>query len=337
MIIEVIVVDNDSNDGSPEMVREHFPDFRLIKNTSNLGFSKANNIGIKDAKYDRILLLNPDTIVFPAVLEKSAKILNENAEIATVGTRMLDGLGNFLPESKRGIPVPWRSFAKLSGLWKLRPRSKSWAGYYAIDQPDEGNGHVEILSGAFLMFDREKLRAEFLLDEDFFMFGEDIDFSYRVLKNGFRNHYLGEEYIIHFKGESSDKQDPVYNRNFYGAMELFRKKHFKKSGPGIVFKLGIRLAMMVNSPKRPLERTVPETIEIKSENPSLREGLKNLKRKQADDKGVAFDPQGPDFKIQFEKAVTEQYRLGLFWSEIENSFFATTGKESRGWVLKPDA
>ncbi|MCL1934231.1 MAG: glycosyltransferase family 2 protein [Candidatus Azobacteroides sp.] len=238
--IEVFVVDNCSSDGSTEYVKPMFPDVIYIENQENVGFSKANNQAIAQARGEYILLLNPDTVIGENSLTDVCRFMDENPQAGAVGVKMLDGYGQFLPESKRGFPSPWNSFCKMSGLSKLFPYSKRFGGYH-LKYLDKNRIHpVDILAGAFMMVRKEAIEKSGYLDERFFMYGEDIDWSYRIARSGYTNYYFPEP-IIHYKGEST-KKDIKYVKRFYEAMLLFFNKHYPHSNR--FFKSVIRLAIV---------------------------------------------------------------------------------------------
>lgn len=225
---EVFVVDNNSIDGSVEMVRSKFPDVHLIANTENLGFSKANNQAMMIAKGEYILLLNPDTLVEEDTFTKALQFMDDHKDAGGLGVRMIDGKGKFLPESKRGLPTPSVAFYKIFGLSALFPRSKKF-GQYHLGYLDEFQTHkIQILSGAFMLMRNDALKKVGLLDESFFMYGEDIDLSYRIIKGGYTNYYFPETRIIHYKGESTKKSSVNYVFVFYRAMVIFAAKHFSQ-------------------------------------------------------------------------------------------------------------
>ena len=224
---EVIVIDNNSGDDSFAFSREKFPQFSFIENSENVGFARANNQGIALAKGDFTLILNPDTIISPTALREPIKWMREHPECASVGLHMIDGNGVFLPESKRAFPTPWVSFCKIFGLSSLFPNSR-WFAKYHLRFLDEHQPHeVDILSGAFMLCRTSLLQQIGGLDEDFFMYGEDIDLSYRLVKQGFKNYYLPVN-MIHYKGESTKKDSMRYVRVFYDAMLIFYHKHFPR-------------------------------------------------------------------------------------------------------------
>ena len=223
---ELFVVDNASVDGSCHMVREKFPEARLIENHHNAGFSAANNQAIKESTGDFILLLNPDTVVEEDTLVKVIRFMEEHPDAGGVGVKMIDGKGRFLPESKRGFPTPWVAFYKIFGLSRLFPHSRRFGKYHLTFLDENETAPVDVLSGAFMMLRREALLKTGLLDEAFFMYGEDIDLSYRLVLAGYRNYYFPETTIIHYKGESTRKESINYVKVFYNAMIIFARKHF---------------------------------------------------------------------------------------------------------------
>ena len=224
---EVFVVDNNSVDESVQMVREKFPEVKLIVNNHNPGFSIANNQAIRQSSGEYILLLNPDTVVEEDTFEKCIAFMEEHPQAGGLGVRMIDGSGKFLPESKRGFPAPFVAFSKTFGLSRLFPKSKTFNHYHLGYLSEHENHEVEVLAGAFLMLRKSVLEEVGLLDEAFFMYGEDIDLSYRIIKAGYKNYYLADTSIIHYKGESTKKGSLNYVRTFYNAMIIFAKKHFK--------------------------------------------------------------------------------------------------------------
>lgn len=227
LTVEVFVVDNASHDDSINYLRPGFPDVTFIENEENVGFSKANNQAISLCKGSYILLLNPDTVVGERTLERVVQFMDSHTDAGGVGVKMIDRTGKFLPESKRSLPTPWSSFCKLSGLASLFPKSP-WFGKYRLLFLDENSMYqVDVLSGAFMCMRAEALAKTGLLDEAFFMYGEDIDLSYRILKAGYKNYYLPET-IIHYKGESTKKDSLKYLTSFYGAMLIFYRKHYPK-------------------------------------------------------------------------------------------------------------
>ena len=239
---EIIVVDNNSVDGSCSSIKEKFPFVKLIENNHNEGFAKANNQAIKISGGKYILLLNPDTVVEDDSFIKLIKFADEHPEAGGIGVKMIDGKGKFLPESKRALPTPSVAFYKIFGLSKMFPHSKRF-GRYHLGHLDKDQIHeVEILSGAFMFLRKEALNKAGLLDEDFFMYGEDIDLSWRIIKAGYKNYYFPETTIIHYKGESTKKSSVNYVVVFYNAMIIFAKKHFLEKNARI-FTFLIRIAI----------------------------------------------------------------------------------------------
>lgn len=221
---EVFVVDNNSVDGSCGMVKEKFPWVTLIANKENVGFSKANNQAIRISKGRYTLLLNPDTVVQESTFRKVVSFMDNHPEGGGLGVKMIDGKGTFLPESKRGVPTPMVAFYKIFGFSKLFPKSKRFAKYHLGYLDKEETHEIEILSGAFMLMRKKVLDEIGLLDEDYFMYGEDIDLSYRIIKAGYKNYYYPETTIIHYKGESTKKGSINYVLVFYRAMIIFARK-----------------------------------------------------------------------------------------------------------------
>ncbi len=225
---EIIVVDNNSTDGSKLYFQNKYPQVQYYWLTENLGFGKANNYALQYAKGEHILFLNPDTIVGENCFTNCLQFFKTNNDCGALGVRMLDGTGNFLKESKRGFPNLSAAFYKAVGLAKLLPNA--CGHYYATHIQEQENNKVEVLAGAFMMLHKKAIEITKGFDEDFFMYGEDIDLSYRVKETGLQNYYLGKNTIIHFKGESTAKKSIAYFDNFYGAMKRFADKHSTANG-----------------------------------------------------------------------------------------------------------
>ena len=226
---EIFVVDNHSTDGSVDYLKPLFPEVRFIVNEDNPGFARANNQAIRESRGEYVLLLNPDTVVGEESLRSLCFFMDEHPEAGGVGVKMLDGHGRFLPESKRSFPSPWVSFCKIFGLSKCFPRSRLFARYSLPYLDADGTHRVDVLAGAFMLLRREALDKVGLLDEAFFMYGEDIDLSYRVVQGGYVNYYLPER-ILHYKGESAKQDDVRYIKAFYGAMLIFYRKYYPNGG-----------------------------------------------------------------------------------------------------------
>lgn len=229
MKAEILVADNHSSDGSRAYLESRFPQVRFSWLNTNEGFGKANNQMLKLASGEFVLFLNPDTIVPEDCFEKCIDFFKKTGNAGALGVKMMDGSGKFLRESKRSFPSPVTSFYKLAGLAALFPSSRFFAKYYAGHLPADENNEVEVLAGAFMMLGRQALEKVKGFDEDFFMYGEDIDLSYRIRQSGFKNYYFAGTSIIHFKGESTQRHTVRYNRDFYGAMTLFVKKHYREN------------------------------------------------------------------------------------------------------------
>lgn len=239
---EVIVVDNNSTDNSVEFIRTRFPSVTIIANTKNVGFSAANNQGYAASTGKYVLLLNPDTVVQEDTFTRCISFMDQHPEAGALGVKMLDGRGNFLPESKRGFPNPEVAFYKAFGLAALFPQSKIFGKYHLGYLHENSIHEVDVLAGAFMFIRRSVLEKTGLLDEAFFMYGEDIDLSYRIVKAGYKNYYFPQAPIIHYKGESTKKGSLNYVRMFYNAMKIFARKHFSGSNAG-AFILLINIAI----------------------------------------------------------------------------------------------
>jgi O-antigen biosynthesis protein len=246
MHCEVFVVDNNSSDGSCDMVHTLFPWVKLIENKENYGFSKANNQAIRKAEGEYILLLNPDTVVEENTFRLTCQFMDTHPEAGGLGVQMIDGKGKFLPESKRGLPTPAVAFWKIFGLSALFPRSRVFGKYHLGYLSKEEIHEVEVLSGAFMLLRKSTLDKTGLLDEDYFMYGEDIDLSYRILKAGYKNYYFPDTRIIHYKGESTKKSSVNYVIVFYKAMVIFARKHFAP-GRAALFSFLINMAVWLRA------------------------------------------------------------------------------------------
>ncbi len=224
---EIWVVDNASTDGTLTYLMPRFPEVHFIANRENAGFSRANNQAIREASGEYVLLLNPDTLVGENVLKECIAFLDNHPEAGATGVAMLKDNGEFAWESRRGLPTPFTSFCKMSGLCSLFPHSRLFGRYYMRYLDRSRPNEIEVISGAFNMIRRSALQTTGLLDEDFFMYGEDIDLSYRLLQKGYKNYYLPSQ-ILHYKGESTQKSSFRYVHVFYQAMLIFFNKHYKK-------------------------------------------------------------------------------------------------------------
>ena len=228
---EVFVVDNHSDDDSVETVRAQYPWVRLIENQENMGFSRANNIAIRESRGEYVLLLNPDTIVEEATLREVLRFMEEHPKAGGAGVMMHNADGSLAPESRRALPTPWVSCLKMLGFTKR---------YYMSHLPWDQPSRIEVISGAFCFLRKKALDEVGLLDEDFFMYGEDIDLSYRLMKGGWENWYLPYP-ITHFKGKSTQKSDYRYVHIFYNAMLIFFRKHY--SHLSLFYALPVKMAI----------------------------------------------------------------------------------------------
>ncbi|MBO4500478.1 MAG: glycosyltransferase family 2 protein [Bacteroidaceae bacterium] len=241
---EIIVVDNDSSDGSVEYLEPLFPHVRFIRAGGNLGFSRANNLALAESNGKYVLFLNPDTILSENVLEDCIRFMDNHPEAGAAGVRMLNRDGTFARESRRAVPTPFVSMCKILGLCSLFPTSKLFGKYYMGHLDPMAANKIEIVSGAFMFVRREALDKTGSFDEAFFMYGEDVDLSYRILKAGYENWYIPVT-ILHYKGESTNKTTYRYARVFYKAMIIFFDKHFRSYS--LLFSLFVRLAIHIQT------------------------------------------------------------------------------------------
>jgi len=280
---EIIVVDNHSSDDSCAMMKQCFPNVKLIENTVNSGFPKGNNIGVAQAKGKYICILNPDTVVAEDTFKKVLTFAQSKSDLGIVGCKLIDGTGNFLPECKRGVPTPWVAFTKIFGLYKLFPKSSLFNRYYAQHLFENQTGNVDILVGAFMVLKRDLYLQVGGFDENCFMYSDDIDLSFLVLKTGKSNYYFHETSIIHYKGESTVR-DEKYVQRFSEAMQFFYKKHF---GGSVFFDMFMKIGAFAfslikkNQQKnttRKIDRTILFSKEIeKPENLKFDNGLADFK------------------------------------------------------------
>lgn len=253
------VVDNASSDGSVDYLQSIFPEVHFIRNPENVGFSRANNQAIRESNGEYVLLLNPDTIVAEDTLKGCLSFLDAHPKVGATGVRMLNADGTFAPESRRGLPTPFTSFCKMTGLSTIFPKSRTFGRYYMKYLNVEEANPIDVVSGAFNMLRRKALEQIGLLDEDFFMYGEDIDLSYRMLLSGWQNYYL-PYYILHYKGESTQKSSFRYVHVFYNAMLIFFNKHFGKKYVliGYIVRLAVVFRALLDMLIRLLDRILPD-------------------------------------------------------------------------------
>lgn len=272
-------MDNNSTDGSKAFFNDRFPQVQFIWKDHNAGFAKANNEGVKLAKGEKILFLNPDTILPEDCLEKCLQFFSRQNNIGALGIKMIDGSGNFLPESKRGFPSFFTSFCRMAGVTTLFPQSKIFARYYLGHLPEDKTNEVDVLSGAFMMMNKKTLDSVGGFDEAYFMYAEDIDLSYRLQKAGNKNYYFADSAIIHFKGESVVKKSAAYIRNFYGTMILFIQKHYtgiSKTLYILLLKLFIGIKTKFTSKAKPGEAKMPGSLFVLAGAAAFNSNSKNL-------------------------------------------------------------
>lgn len=350
---EIIVIDNNSKDDSCAMMRQRFLGVRLIENEDNLGFPKGNNIGVSIAKGEYICILNPDTVVAEDTFVKILNFINSNAvekeKIGIIGAKLIDGTGNFLPESKRGIPTPFVAFTKITGLYKIFPKSKLFGKYYAQHLTENETGQVAILVGAFMVMKRDLYAEIGGFDENCFMYSDDIDLSYMALKKGKLNYYFHETSVIHYKGESTIK-DGTYMKRFQEAMNFFYKKHFSSSFLFSFFmKIGIIFFSLIKMFQgKPTPTPIPERYILVSNNEILREKLEIQLKKplilqdlpqvflEKSRTEIIFDQNHLDFKtiIQaFETNKNKGYTFKIL-PKSANFFIGSNSSFDRGEVIE---
>ena len=280
---EIIVIDNNSPDDSCAMIKKRFRNVKLIQNSENVGFPKGNNIGVAQAKGEYICILNPDTVVAEDTFTKVLAFAQQQSDLGIVGCKLIDGTGNFLPESKRGVPTPWVAFTKITGLYKLF--SGTFGKYYAQHLNENQTGKVDILVGAFMFLKRDLYLEVGGFDEDCFMYSDDIDLSYRILQKGKSNYYFHETTVIHYKGESTIK-DETYMKRFQEAMNFFYKKHFNPDGSGsllfsLFMKIGIVFFSLVKMFQgKPGIKIAPKSYLLYSDNEKLADKLRLVLQKK---------------------------------------------------------
>ncbi len=241
---EIFVVDNASDDGSIEMVRRRFPKIQLIASKSNLGFAKANNVGLRQSRGKYILLINPDTLVQEDTLQVMIRFFEENPDVGLAGCKIMNPDGTFQLACRRSFPGPWAAFTKMTGLSTLFPGSRLFGRYNLTYLSPDETYELDAVSGSFMMVRREAYEQVGGLDEDFFMYGEDLDWCYRIQRAGWKNYYVHSTQIIHYKGESTKRSSLNEIRTFYQAMHLFVQKHLSSS---LVLSFLIRFAIVVSS------------------------------------------------------------------------------------------
>jgi len=278
---EIIVVDNNSPDDSCVMIKQRFPEVTLIENKENSGFPKGNNIGVAAAKGKYVCILNPDTVVAEDTFAKILDFAEAQSDLGIVGPKLVDGRGQFLPESKRGVPTPWVAITKIGGLYKAFSNVRLFNRYYAQHIKEAENGKVDILVGAFMLMRRELYLEVGGFDEDCFMYSDDIDLSYTVLKKGLSNYYFSGTSVIHYKGESTVK-DGAYMNRFREAMQFFYRKHFKQSAVFDVLMRAGSLVFALSKKNKKAQVYRPQRYVLISESQSLRYALRNQLKKDVE-------------------------------------------------------
>jgi GT2 family glycosyltransferase len=246
VITEVIVIDNNSGDGSIGYLQTIFPDVTFVANHQNVGFSKANNQGLHRARGKFVLFLNPDTVLAPDTITKCLQFFESHPFAGAVGVKMVNGEGQYLKESKRGFPSPIVSLFKLSGITGMFPRSPLFARYYLGHLGEDRSNEVDVLCGAFMMVKMSVLERTGGFDEQFFMYAEDIDLSVRITKAGYKNYYFAGTTITHYKGGST-KKDTKYVRQFYKAMSQFAAKYYGRGLYYYTLQAGIKMFTLFSS------------------------------------------------------------------------------------------
>lgn len=336
---EIIVVDNNSEDQSCDWVKHYFPEVSLIQNQENVGFSKGNNAGVKLARGKYICLLNPDTVVSETVFENLLQFAKNHQDLGALGPKLIDGTGNFLPESKRNLPTPKVALQKLAKLEKK---------YYSA-LGEEETGKIDVLVGAFMLMLKERYGEIGGLDEDYFMYGEDIDLSYKFLKAGYQNYYVGTEKVLHYKGESTLK-DEKYRKRFYGAMKIFYQKHFQKTGllnPAI--NMSLNLAKFLHSVKQENKtlctyenvywlstKGIPERLQQKIHSEINHIHPKELKNYDVQNSKLIFDVETMDYQEIF--SIMENLKIKQNYFRIKplnfNFIVGSDKSTSQGAILE---
>lgn len=344
---EIIVIDNNSQDDSCEMMKLRFPNVKLIENKENVGFPKGNNIAVSQAKGEYICILNPDTVVAEDTFTKVMAFAKKQNDLGIIGCKLIDGTGNFLPESKRGTPTPFVAFTKITGLYKLFP--KAFGKYYAQHLSENETGKVEILVGAFMLIKRDLYNEIGGFDENCFMYSDDIDLSYMALKKGKSNYYFHETSIIHYKGESTVK-DGIYMKRNQQAMNFFFEKHFRVSffftvfmKMGIVFFSVVKLFQWKPKPKSNPEKYIlvssdeilREKLEIQLKKPvKIQDSAKSFIENIASE--IIFDHNYLDFKTMINAMEANKNKTFTFKIIPKSSHFMLGSNSSfdRGEVIE---
>ncbi len=306
---EIIVVDNASPDDSVAMLKSRFTNVKLIESKENSGFPKGNNIGVAEAKGKYICILNPDTVVAEDTFEKVLAFAESKQDLGIVGVKLVDGTGKFLPESKRGIPTPLVAFGKITGLSKNK--------YYAAHLSENETGKVDILVGAFMLMKRDLYLEVGGFDENCFMYSDDIDLSYTVLKTGKSNYYFHETTVIHYKGESTVK-DEMYMKRFREAMDFFYRKHFRVSFLFDAFlKAGAYFFSIFKKRQTSIKKTSNRYALI-SDDENLKESIRSATEKEVEIQAVIESPNS-EFEIVFDANFLSFKQIILKMEKLKNS------------------
>lgn len=351
---EIIVVDNNSPDDSCEIVKSRYPEVKLIARKDNAGFAVANNAGVAVAKGMYVCILNPDTVVAEDTFTKLLDFAGNKENMGITGVKMVDGTGCFLPESKRGVPTPWVAITKVLGLYKVFPKTAAFNKYYAQHLDNNTAGEAEILTGAFMFMEREVYREAGGFDENYFMYGEDMDLSYTVLQSGRQNFYYPCTAIIHYKGESTIR-DALYMKRFKEANEAFYQKHFKGS---VAFDLFMRAGAFFFSfakKNKKVKPVNPQEYFLFSKDETLKEVLEDKLGKKvirlSEYKETMLHTEGSDNKkrteIIFDNvllsfadiiAIMQRHRHDCYTFKIKpegcNFIIGSNNSNSRGAVLQ---
>lgn len=337
---EVWVVDNDSTDDSYQYIHQKYPQVQFIINSTNQGFSKANNQALAKANGEFILFLNPDTIIAEDTLSATINFLRSTKNAGALGIRMIDGTGHYLKESKRGFPTPWVSFCKMSGLTSLFPSSAFFSKYYLGNLPPNQNHPVEALSGAFMLVKKDILDKTGGFDERFFMYAEDIDLSFRIYKAGYQNYYFSDSSIIHFKGESTTK-DRRYIKLFYKAMSQFVQKHYSGLSTKLLSAvlqagIGIRaIAAGLFASKEPDSSiTSPELFSLIGDEQCTKQLSKRIETKPDTENRIYCTGKQFTYKLAIQKIETCNNGANLYiHGSGTDSIVGSTSNKSRGIVI----
>lgn len=225
--LEIYIVDNASVDGSQAMIKKRFPNVKLIENKKNIGFSKANNQALRKVKGKYVLILNPDTLIQEDTLLVLNEYLEKHEDTGAVGCKLINPDGSYQIASRRSFPTPWVAFSRILGLSRLFPKSRLFGRYNMTYLDPDTSSEIDVLPGSLVFARRTVLEEIDYFDEEYFMYGEDIDLCYKIKQKGWKIYYTPATKAIHYKGESTKKSEMSFVSNFYSAMLIFTNKHFK--------------------------------------------------------------------------------------------------------------